>query len=161
MTGVQTCALPIFEKPEAVSYDKDAPWGSGFYYGEKAGRTSREKACPEIVCLDLVLYHQDSQADFTVPADLHYYLDTGRMRAEANPEFWGFEKKYIKLKQDFINGIGYECESCQTLYPEIWSVRPAFASQEKENMPVLSVIILSKDHPELLQKCIGSFLERT
>ena len=25
------------------------------------------------------------------------------MRAEANPEFWGFEKKYIKLKQDFIN----------------------------------------------------------
>ena len=152
---------PYFEKPEAVSYDKDAPWGSGFYYGEKAGQTSREKACPEIVCLDLVLYHQDSQADFTVPADLHYYLDTGRMRAEANPEFWGFEKKYIKLKQDFINGIGYECESCQTLYPEIWSVRPAFASQEKENMPVLSVIILSKDHPELLQKCIGSFLERT
>lgn len=152
---------PCFEKPEAVSYNKDALWGSGFYYRERKDRLSEAEACPEIVCLDLVLYHQNSQADFTVPSNLHYYLDTGRMRTEANPEFWGYEKKYIKLKQDFINAMGYDCACCQTPYPEVWSVRPAFEKQEKENGPVLSVIILSKDHPELLEKCIGSFLERT
>lgn len=151
---------PYFGKPGAVSYDKDAVWGSGFYYGEKAAAQAG-KDCPEIVCLDLVLYHQKNSADFTVPADLHYYLDTGRMREEANPEFWGFEEKYIKLKQDFINSIGYVCESCQTLYPEVWSVRPDHAAEDRGDMLLLSVIILSKDHPELVEKCIGSFLERT
>lgn len=152
---------PFFEKPAAVNYDRDNTGGRGFYYTREENLPPEEGAAPEIVCLDLVLYHQNSATDFDVPAGRYYYLDVGRMRQEDNPEFWGYEKEYIKLKQDFINSMGYECRSCQTGYPEVWSVVPAFVSKAGGDTCFLSVVILSKDHPELLKKCIGSFLERT
>lgn len=152
---------PYFEKPKATVYDKSNIWQTGFYYGESRS--------PEILCLDLVLYHRNTEADFEMPADREYYLETGRMRREANPEFWGYEKEYIKLKQDFINSICYTSKPYQTLHPDVWSVVPECAVSGKaenaavsgENTRLVSAVILSKDHPELLKNCIGSFLERT
>ena len=145
-----------FLKPEAAVYDKRNIWQTGFYYAESDGESSADMGAPEIVCLDLVLYHQHSTADFEMPADREYYLETGKMRKDANPEFWGFEKAYLKVKQNFLNGMGFEACSYQTLHPNVWSVVPACAAA-----PLISVVILSKDHPELLRNCIGSFLERT
>lgn len=154
---------PCFAKPETAVYDKSNIWQTGFYYGEKKERS------PEIVCLDLILYHRNVEADFEMPADREYYLETGRMRREANPEFWGYEKEYTKLKQHFINGICDASESYQTLHPDVWSVLPKGAMYGKtgnapnggETAPLVSAVILSKDHPELLKNCIGSFMERT
>ena len=96
-----------------------------------------------------------------MPADREYYLETGRMRREANPEFWGYEKEYIKLRQDFINNMRYASEPYQTVHPDVWSVVPKGEIYGKESGPLVSAVILSKDHPELLKNCIGSFLERT
>lgn len=162
---------PYFQKPAAAVYDKRNLWQTGFYYAE-SGEQETEHS-PEIICLDLVLYHRDSKADFEMPADREYYLETGKMRKDANPEYWGFEKKYKKLKENFVNDMGYECLSYQTLYPDVWSVVPVAEaggesgnvpenpSDGREKRPLVSAVILSKDHPELLQNCIGSFVERT
>lgn len=172
---------PYFGKPTAVTYDKEDIWQTGFYYAKNGGSLSEGGLSPAdepgIVCLDLVLYHQNSTADFEMPADREYYLETGKMRADANPEYWGFEREYTKLKQDFINEIGYECISLRTLHPDVWSVVPEYvpgtASDDEsgdaqgrepvgvEKGPLVSAVILSKDHPELLRNCICSFLERT
>lgn len=158
-----------FQKPAAVTYDKADIWQTGFYYAESEGPLLADMGSPKIACLDLVLYHQNSTADFEIPADREYYLETGKMRREANPEFWGFEKEYLQIKREFLNNIGYESFSYQTLHPDVWSVVPECvtdaavgdSSVRKEKSPLVSVVILSKDHPELLQNCIGSFLERT
>lgn len=152
---------PYFEKPERAVYDKSNIWQTGFYYGERRETCPGECRSPEIVCLDLILYHRNVEADFEMPADREYYLETGRMRREANPEFWGYEKEYIKLKQDFINNMRYASEPYQTVHPDVWSVVPKGEIYGKESGPLVSAVILSKDHPELLKNCIGSFLERT
>ena len=182
---------PCFGKPETAVYDKNNIWQTAFYYAENEMQSSSEgmpsaaggdlspagTGSPGIVCLDLVLYHRNVAADFEMPADREYYLETGRMRKEANPEFWGYEKEYIKLKQDFISDIGLVSEPYQTLHPDVWSVVPKCAmcgvpdgasdggagdvSDGGGNAPLVSAVILSKDHPDLLKNCIGSFLERT
>ncbi len=152
---------PYFVKPEAVVYDKDKIWRTGFYYGEDRKEPNGDMPAPEIAGLDLVLYHRNSTADFEMPADREYYLETGKMRGEANPEFWGYEKEFLQIKQDFLKGAGCESFPCQTLHPEVWSPVPEYTFYSKEGTPAVSVVILSKDHPELLQNCIRSFLERT
>ena len=130
-----------------------------YYEKDSLAVCGRESA--EIACTDLVLYHRKSSADFRMPADMEYFLHTGEMRAEANTEFWGYEKEYIKLKQDFINSIGYDAKPYQTFHPDVWAVVPAAEKEAESGAPLLSVVIPSKDHPELLKKCIGSFVERT
>lgn len=114
-----------------------------------------------IVCTDLILYHDSAGAFSEMPADREYFLHVGEMRAERNPEFWGFEEEYTKLKQDFINSICYETITFQTPYPEVWSVVPKPEEIGTKGHPLVSVVIPSRDHPALLEKCIGSFLERT
>lgn len=173
---------PYFEKPEAVRFDKDRSWLTGGVYtgsscrppeGEflpeksegicaegGSGRPAEEPS-PEIVCTELILYHRDSAEILETLPEGEEYLYAGGRTETGNPEFWGYEEKYIKLKQDFINNMGYACFSCLTPYPDVQPVVPAEkAGGEKKNL-LVSVIIPSKDHPELLEKCIGSFLERT
>lgn len=141
----------------------------------------------EIAHTDLILYHQSIAFVPKIIPDLEYYLHTGEMRPEVHMEFWGYEKEYIKLKHSFINNLCYEIDlekngdfsnisafAYQSLYPEVWSVVPEESVEgkrqdkaqdgmqdEMQGGILISVVIPSKDHPELLRKCIGSFLERT
>lgn len=119
------------------------------------GKGSAEESSPEIVGTELILYHRDS-AEM-----VEKHPDTGGIPETDPPEFWGYEEKYIKLKQNFIEDMGYACFSCQTPYPDVWPVVPAKKTDEGKKNLLVSVIIPSKDHPELVEKCIGSFLERT
>lgn len=146
---------PCFRRADAVHFEKNRPWRSGPVYDTDTGR-EQEEILPEILCTDLVLYHRDSASLEEAAPDGEYYLHTGEMRKGNHPEFWGSEKEFVKLKQDFIKEFGFGSFSYQTLHPDVWSV----AAKEEGNA-VLSVIIPSKDHPELVEKCIGSFLERT
>lgn len=146
---------PCFGRASAVYFEKNRPWRSGAVY-ETGDRGKREEILPEILCTDLILYHRHNDSLQEEMPDREYYLHTGEMRTDCHPEFWGWEKEFVKLKQDFIKETGFESFSCQTLHPTLWSVAP-----EGERDTVISVIIPSRDHPELLEKCLGSFLERT
>lgn len=158
---------------------------------ERCGIEDDRVISSEIVHTDLILYHQSIAFVPEIVPDLEYYLHTGEMRSEVHMEFWGYEKEYIKLKQDFINNLCYEMNleknegfsnisafAYQSLYPEVWSVVPKVSVERKrqdkaqdeiqdeiqdetKSEILISVVIPSKDHPELLRKCIGSFLERT
>ena len=170
---------PYFGRAGAVRFEKNRPWLSGGVYdaGRKrmpegnglpeslSGIPSGDagQVSPEIVCTDLILYHRHNDFPEEEMPDREYYLHTGEMRAGCHPEFWGYGKEYSKLKQNFIIGAGYDCFAHQTLHPDVWSVVPTGRGAEGsgEDGLLLSVIIPSKDHPELVEKCIGSFLERT
>lgn len=144
---------------------------------EDAGKTLSPEGIfdSDIVCTDLILYHQSSERAPEMIPDGEYFLHTREMNTGAGHEFWGYEKKYTEIKKDFLNNIcygkkegekeqtiKYQAFFYQTLHPEVWSVVPDIAVKA-ENMDgiLVSVVIPSKDHPELLKKCIGSFLERT
>lgn len=142
------------------------------YYGQEkqmtyGGRTEdaleKNGIMPqEIAHTDLILYHRSDAAAFAT-AQEESFLYTGEMRKGFSAAFWGCEKEYIKIKQNFINNICYLSSfAYQTFHPEVWSVVPEMGEYEspKENI-LVSVVIPSKDHPELLAKCIRSFWERT
>lgn len=150
---------PYFGRPEAVRFEKDRPWRSGGIYSACKGEAG-EEVSPEIVCTDLVLYHRNGEAPMEEGPDREYYLHAGEMKEGCHPEFWGYGSEYIKIKQDFINRIGYDSFAYQTLHPDVWTVVPAGGADMGKSL-LLSVIIPSKDHPELVEKCIGSFLGRT
>ncbi len=121
------------------------------------GKDSASKVC----CTDLVLYHRRAQAPPTekgAPGDREYFLHSCEMLPERHPEFWGYERKYIDLKKKALLKMGYASREYQTLHPQAWSLIP-LCREEKE--PLVSVVIPTKDHPEILKKCIGSFLEKT
>lgn len=150
---------PYFGRAEAVWFEKDRPWRSGGIY-DTCKREAGTDVSPEIVCTDLVLYHRNEETPFEAGPDREYYLHAGEMKDGCHPEFWGYEREYGKIKQDFINNMGYHSFFYQTLHPDVWTVVPAGRDDTGETL-LLSVIIPSKDHPELVEKCIGSFLERT
>lgn len=144
------------------------------------GLSSGETLISDIVCSELILYHRNMEAVSKIQPDREYFLHTGEMDRNLNPEFWGYERKYTAIKQKFLDNLRYSktegeavgekteenfkyhAFSYQTLHPEVWSVVPNIDAEiEKTTGILVSVVIPSKDHPELLKKCIGSFLERT
>lgn len=147
---------PFYEKDKSSIYEKDDAVQKEY---EPAFR--QEAYSPKIICTDLILYHRNDGGRAEMAPDSEYFLHAGEMERSANPEFWGYEKKYIKLKQNFINSICHETITIPTPYPEVWSVLPKPEKRGADGTKLLSVVIPSKDHPELLQKCIGSFMEKT
>lgn len=143
---------PCFEREKSAVHEKDDTVRKE--YGDK-------RPIEEIVCTDLILYHNSDRSLRELPADREYFLHAGEMRRGADPEFWGYGKEYIKLKKDFINSICYESFTYRTQCGEVWSVLPEAVEERTGGGPLLSVVIPSKDHPELLENCIGSFIERT
>lgn len=137
--------------------------------------SSERVLASDIVCADLILYHRSGGAVTDIIPDMEYFLHTGEMDRSYNPEFWGYEREYTPIKQEFLDNIcyakkreknggdlKYHAFCYQTLHPEVWSVAPEIDAEIEKTAGILvSVVIPSKDHPELLKKCIGSFLERT
>lgn len=146
----------------------------------ESGLSSGGILTSDIVCSDLILYHRSIEAVSEMGPDREFFLHTGEMNRNLNPEFWGYEREYTTIKQKFTDnicydkaeekaacgkmeeGIKYHAFSYQTLHPEVWSVVPNIDAEIERTAGILvSVVIPSKDHPELLKKCICSFLERT
>ena len=148
----------------------------------ESGRSSGGILASDIVCSDLILYHRSTGQVLEMGPDREFFLHTGEMNRELHSEFWGYEKKYTTIKQNVLDDIcyrktemktktadgktganlKYHTFSYQTMYPEVWSVVPNIDAEiEKTEGVLVTVVIPSKDHPELLKKCIGSFLERT
>ncbi len=129
-------------------------------YYEKDRLPVYDRNYAEIACTDLVLYHRSHGADEKMPEG-EGSQHVGEMSGEANPEFWGYEKQYLACKQDMISRICGAAEAYQTMYPDVWTVIPGMDKMAEDGAPLVSVVIPSKDHPELLKTCISSFVERT
>lgn len=106
---------------------------------------------------DLILYHRpfirQNEKQFNC---LGIFETTTSENYLYRKSFWGYEKKYCSIKQDKIKRLGFESLCVQTKDSTIWTV---VASNAMESL--VSVIIPSKDQPDMLQKNIFAFLERT
>lgn len=100
---------------------------------------------------DAVLCHRkgkkatfSSKLETTVSAD--YAERTG---------FWGYEERFARIKSAFYEAsTGLKMQIRRGLDDRIFTVYPILSPK-----PLISVIIPSKDNPELLSKLLGSFFE--
>ena len=114
----------------------------------------------KILNCDLILYHSPAydleRAQRSNEGDREYFLHSGETIEEFHSEYWGYEKDYTDLKQNYLKSLGIESKVYQTAHPQVYTVVPT-----DENPKTVSVIIPSKDHPDVLGTCLKSFMERT
>lgn len=114
--------------------------------------------------LDEILYHNKSVKP---EEELRRDLAGGKFLTGAS-------EKYVTLKQDALMRRGIQGQFAQGADPDIYhllydtsvSGRERCTRSGSENTAiaphrVVSVVILSKDHPEVLEKCLHSFREKT
>ncbi len=108
---------------------------------------------------DRVLYHVTDEAHLTgtdPSEEASQVLETTASIDYAQlTDFWGYEADYVGIKQRVLRDLGIETKSYPTAYENVVSIAPIVQDR------IVSVIIPSKDHPELLRSCIGSLLEKT
>ncbi len=80
---------------------------------------------------------------------------------EEDPALWGYEKQYVSIKTEALKRRGFVPKVVETCHPRVVQVVPETDPAKGGKEPKVSVVIPSKDHPELLKQCIGSFLEKT
>ena len=73
--------------------------------------------------------------------------------------YWGYEPCYAHMKQKLL-GAAAACD-CVSGTTALADVESLYLVRSPEAMPVVSVVIPSKDHYDVLQTCISSFLEKT
>ena len=78
-----------------------------------------------------------------------------------DPALWGYEKQYVPIKEEALKRRGFVPKVVETCHPDVVQVVPETDPKRGGSEPMVSVVIPSKDHPELLRQCIGSFLEKT
>ena len=106
---------------------------------------------------DLILYHAGISADTSPEEENPVCLETTVSEDFSRiSEFWGYEKEYLTIKKEAFARHGFASTEFQTGYPSVWTVS---AASDKDCM--VSVIIPSKDHPDMLERCIRTFLLKT
>lgn len=112
--------------------------------------------------------------------EILYHNKTGKSAEELRHDLAegklliGASSKFVTLKQDTLMRRGIQGQLLQGADPDIYhllydtsvSGRERCTRSGSENTAiaphrVISVIILSKDHPEVLEKCLHSFREKT
>ncbi|MCR5209460.1 MAG: glycosyltransferase [Lachnospiraceae bacterium] len=100
---------------------------------------------------DRVLYHCRQELPESSESDHFDY------RNALN--FYGYDKRYAMIRKTFLKTIkSVTTEVYRTSAGDVYSVYPV---PEGTGMPKVSVIILSKDNPLMLNSCIKSILDKT
>jgi len=102
-----------------------------------------------IVSIDAVLFHKKEEEQ-----DHEENKKAAKIDKTAISGIWGYEKKFEKIKMECLKRRGYKGWLEESNVPGIFGV--CYETKEK-----VSVIILSKDHPEVLEKCVRSIREKT
>lgn len=80
------------------------------------------------------------------------------MDESAVPGLWGFEWKFLEIKKDFLESAGFEMQLMEANFPGVYHVCPYPLGESERKV---SVVIPSKDNPEMLQKCLDSLRTKT
>lgn len=110
----------------------------------KAEESLGESAKEGIVLLEEVLFHKSESA-----------VSSGMTTDNTiTDDIWGYEQEYEKIKLEALRRRGYQGYLEESNVPGVYNV--CYETKGK-----VSVIILSKDHPDLLEACIKSIREKT
>lgn len=91
-----------------------------------------------------------------------YEEETGREWSGFGKEFeYGFEQRYTPIKLKHLKKIGLLAEFLPVKDRE-GVESPYFSVRyQVKNAPLVSIVIPTKDHPEILERCISSIREKT
>ena len=130
-----------------VEWLKKANWKETIYdFVLKAEEVLGEQAGSGIAAIDKVLFHKNEEQE-----DKEKRLATDDNAIEG---IWGYEKDFEKIKLEALKRRGLEGYLEQTNVPGVYSV--CIEAQDK-----VSIVILSKDNPKILEQCICSIREKT
>jgi len=112
----------------------------------KAEESLGERAKEEIVLLEEILFHKiQNETEITIDKTIDETAIDG---------IWGYEREYERVKLEALGRRGYQGYLEEGNVPGVYNV--CYDTKGK-----VSVIILSKDHPEILETCIRSIREKT
>lgn len=138
----------------------------------KAEESLGEDAKEGIVLLEEVLFHKEQSTDgaanvILTPAKSNIDKTVnGSMAVDSiasediavdntiTNDIWGYGREYERIKLEALRRRGYQGYLEESNVPGVYSV--CYETKGK-----VSVIILSKDHPDLLESCIRSIREKT
>ena len=110
--------------------------------------------------IDEVLFHNRYEPDESenVEEKLLQELEQGR-------DMTGCDASYTEIRMDALRRRGIRAQLCSGPVPDIYHVvyensDKADEADERQDA-LVSVIIPSKDHPEVLERCLSSFREKT
>ncbi len=130
-----------------VEWLKKENWKEAIYdFVLKAEEVLGEQAKSGIAAIDKVLFHKNEEQE-----DKGNRLVTDDSAIEG---IWGYEKEFEKIKLEALKRRGLKGYLEQTNVPGVYSV--CIEEQEK-----VSIVILSKDNPKILEQCISSIREKT
>lgn len=115
----------------------------------------------QILHVDKVLYHK-----FLTEEDLKRLLSEGEElssfqleeKFEIDREVPGTDAKYNLMKEKVLRDNGINAKMIEDSFG---CFHPLYVPQKKEDWPFVSIIIPSKDHPDLLEACIRSLYEKS
>ncbi len=96
---------------------------------------------------DAVFYHNPEEISEAAQSDFR-----------ERTELWGYTEAYLPVRKAALERLGLKAAVYENFLTGVVSVAPV---QEAGQEQKISVIIPSKDHPELLEQCLGTLLERT
>ena len=129
---------------------------------EKAKQINRE-----IGHMEEVLFHNQYETDEEKSRVISQAIESGadvletveRLLQEELEQGYGMEgcgASYIETKEAAFQRRGIKAHLEKGLWRDIYSV-----VYDLGNVPMVSVVIPSKDHPEILEQCLSSFCEKT
>ncbi|MBD5454470.1 MAG: glycosyltransferase, partial [Lachnospiraceae bacterium] len=103
--------------------------------------------------IEEVLFHNRYEPDVAenVEEQLLQELEQGRDMA-------GCDASYTKLRMEALHRRGIKARLCSGHVPDIYHI--VYENSDKTDT-LVSVVIPSKDHPEVLERCLSSFREKT
>lgn len=122
-------------------------WKENIYdFVLKAEELLGNKAKESIVSSDRILFHREEEKA----------TETCRFAMEKNAieGLWGYEKEFEAVKLAALKRRGLKGYLEESSVPGVFSV----CIEEKEKV---SVVILSKDNPKILEQCVNSLREKT
>ncbi|MBR1849609.1 MAG: glycosyltransferase [Lachnospiraceae bacterium] len=130
-------------------------------FHEQDGRQNAYELCLQAVgagkggMTDAVLYHIPKEEEELAG-------DTSKLETTVSPDYrkfenyWGYEERYIPCRKRALEARGFLVASGDTYIENVTAVWP-----NPSYKPLISVVIPSKDHPDVLKTCLMSFLNRT
>ncbi|MCR5715646.1 MAG: glycosyltransferase, partial [Lachnospiraceae bacterium] len=80
---------------------------------------------------------------------------TNSMDYASCPQYFGYEARFVPIKQAVLRRLGIQTRALFTSAPDVVSIVPV------HDAALVSIIIPSKDHPELVEQCLTQLLEKT
>ncbi len=130
----------------SLPWRKKENWKENIYdFVLRAEETFGDKAKEKIIALDRVLFHRPEEKNDKITPVLDETAVTG---------LWGYEESFAQLKLDALKRRGVSGNVQESNVPGVYSVCMNVKGK-------ISIVILSKDNPTVLEQCIRSIREKT